>query len=622
MENFLNEATQNKVLKLIREETTPKNFNEVEEDTLVEEGGMSDDDDDDTTVSDRPKKQTRRVSKTLLNLIYKHFPSLKAKCKNDATCLYMLVKDHVGKFPKNLDEYKKQLEQIAVIGNHMHPSTSTVRNYFSDLAGLFKVYWVQRGESDRFGTHVTIVRETLHAETSRVKQYLAEKELKLTEALKNKYHVQFESVQQKMIKLYNDVMLSNELAHTLDERIGLLIAIETSAGMRKGAILDPNVKFQTYSQFKRANKDTPFRIGLDNDQSIKLDELEDMENVLVQTGVLKDAETSINKYLKDDNDDRYVMDRVLIKPTIILTAKQVVDGIATFRQMENITKKTFVSRRVSSNNFGRDRIKIVMKKTFPAQAAKAARENNPFGTHFCRKIYANASFEIYKEQVRLVTNKYIDRSVWMAAVLGHGGSIKTSLSYSNVIVDFDLPVEAYKVPDFQVIRNMQAQIEVLTNMYKELRKEFEQRAPTDMTVNFVATDGKTVNLNKHKRGDGMTVQAAMKMLTDNNVVVTNNNLKKLGFGKRAMKSRNEVQNLKSSNEVQNEPEQQGRIPLPPNTKVIIKPRDNPKNTTQYLKRQREMFGEDNLILEGKCEGTVLKQQKLAKNTFRDLCKDK
>ena len=50
MENFLNEATQNKVLKLIREETTPKNFNEVEEDTLVEEGAMSDDDDDDTTV--------------------------------------------------------------------------------------------------------------------------------------------------------------------------------------------------------------------------------------------------------------------------------------------------------------------------------------------------------------------------------------------------------------------------------------------------------------------------------------------------------------------------------------------------------------------------------------------
>ena len=81
-----------------------------------------------------------------------------------------------------------------------------------------------------------------------------------------------------------------------------------------------------------------------------------------------------------------------------------------------------------------------MTRYFPQSSALASGHGWRLGAHHCRKIYANASFEIYEPRVKQLMNRWIELPLWIRSVLGHEGSLETTLSYSNVKILFSLRV--------------------------------------------------------------------------------------------------------------------------------------------------------------------------------------
>ena len=694
---FLAEASAPAFLGTIRAEVKPRARSgkaEVDDEVLADAAALSDDDDDDTTTSAGYKrfsgKLVRQQSPSLLRLIHTHFPKLQ-ECNSDTSCFLAVVAHSIASFHFKADpkdaKLRLVLEQIASIVRAMHPHTSTQRNYFVELTSLFKSYWVSRGETDKTGKHVELVRSILHADRSDVAEYLHEKEQKLVSKLRDRFHVLYDDVQHKTLQAYDRVM-NPGVEHVDNEMLaGLLVALETSFGMRKGAILDPHVKFYTYSEWKRvrARQGMPvssFRIGTiadsgfgDSDDEYSMDMNQDafedeigMEHVCVQVGVLKDAEVSINKYI-DEDDERWGRDRILVKPSIILTAKQLVRGIQTFRRLADITTSTFVSRKHSSNAWGSARVGPVIRHMYPSCAALSAKHGWPLGSHLARRIYANASFAIYEERVRNVTGKYVDKSVWISNMLGHQGSVKTSLSYATVVVDFKMADAVFATPPEQQIRLLQGQIKLLQDQFAELKRERRTEASVDAlvaedTVNlaevsFRKEDGTIVTLPKHRRRNfkskddrDSAVEMVYDRLSEHSIAPTNANLAKAGLGRKTITDYKRDHNLaepaaqRRPIEPVAEPERRGRSPaveaqaqpkkkmveLPDGVKVIaqqakpsqkLKGEALRKRNQQYLERDRQKFGADNVLeTEDECDGEIEKRRKLGPNLSRDVCVDK
>jgi hypothetical protein len=91
-------------------------------------------------------------------LLHKHDPSLKCN-KSDANCLLKYVSDNISDFDfkKDVKRLKKELIKLQQIARHIQPSTSTLRNYMVSFTGIFKQYWINRGETGRTGLHVESV---------------------------------------------------------------------------------------------------------------------------------------------------------------------------------------------------------------------------------------------------------------------------------------------------------------------------------------------------------------------------------------------------------------------------------------------------------------------------------
>lgn len=100
----------------------------------------------------------------------------------------------------------------------------------------------------------------------------------------------------------------------------IMFAIETSIGSRKGELLDPHIQFLTWDQWKKSpNYTAGLRIGIlsDKDESLEIVREEEgfMQHVFVQIGVLKDAQTKINKYFDESNKDKQCMGLAVLPTT-------------------------------------------------------------------------------------------------------------------------------------------------------------------------------------------------------------------------------------------------------------------------------------------------------------------
>mgnify|MGYP006908578009 CR=1 FL=1 len=686
---YLDEASKPEFLNIVRREVKPRvpvSKNDAIVDEVMDDmGAISDDDDDIVTDSEmrKIKKPIRQQSKTMLALIHRYFPKSDIECNNDTSCFLTIIANQINKFHFKKDDDNKrliaELRKIKTIVDVLQPVTSTAKNYYSSLTAIFKRYWIERGETNTSGKHVEAIRSVLKIDLSRSMQYIQEKEANRADRLKDRYHEKYDEVEYKTRAAYNSVMHPDVWELTTEDQAKLLISIETSCGCRMGAIGDPNIEFLTYPQWERRKKKLgvsgSFRLGTvsdvfddDDEPSIEVDEdmfgqTIGMEYVIVQVGVLKDPSTSINSFI-DEADERWVPPRVLVKPSIILTAKEIVAGVKEFRQIANITKKNFVGRERSSNIWS-NKVSPVIKKMYPRAAAKSKANNWSFGSHYGRKLYANASYEIYANQLRSITSKYMDRSIWISYMLGHMGSIQTSLSYANVSVEFGIKDKNLSLPPEHQVRLLQGQIDFLMKMFTDLKKQRNEEASVDdleqrnivnkAEVSLYNNDNEIVTLKKHRRrnfkGDAdlnKVVRDIWVLLESNNITVNNETLRHMGLGRGTIGKYLKLNNLsfqkKKKDAVAAVPEpvappvpepvpkkKRKRIELPEGQKVIAKQATPSqklkgaaleKRNREYLNRDIETFGPENVLQdESECEGDILKNQKLGPKTTRDICEE-
>ena len=115
----------------------------------------------------------------------------------------------------------------------------------------------------------------------------------------------------------------------------------------------------------------------------------------------------------------------------------------TFARLSTSTKKRSKAEWLEQTH---GELRCSLKDYYRAAYAKSKQRKWVFGSHYMRKLYAVASYNIYQTQITQITSKFVDQSYWISTVLAHAGSIATSLSYSNVVVSFGFKVELFKTP--------------------------------------------------------------------------------------------------------------------------------------------------------------------------------
>lgn len=74
-------------------------------------------------------KPQRRMSATLLGLLYRHFPDL--RCRSDTDCLYLVTLHALGEWDAlGLEAFREKLQQLRRLVVAMQPRTSTQRGQF------------------------------------------------------------------------------------------------------------------------------------------------------------------------------------------------------------------------------------------------------------------------------------------------------------------------------------------------------------------------------------------------------------------------------------------------------------------------------------------------------------
>ena len=153
----------------------------------------------------------------------------------------------------------------------------------------------------------------------------------MRQRLADKYKEDYKRVQKVCLLLYAAGTDPNASRRDI---VGLLLALQMSCGMRKTAVLDPNIRFEEFVP----TEGTKVRIGDQDEDGVHLEEEREglfqktlgYEHCIKQIGVLKDSEQAINNYV-DKDDERWVQARELVKPTIILSAEEIVDGVSIVR---------------------------------------------------------------------------------------------------------------------------------------------------------------------------------------------------------------------------------------------------------------------------------------------------
>jgi len=332
-----------------------------------------------------------------------------------------------------------------------------------------------------------------------------------------------------------------------------LLALEICVGARKTAFLDPNVKFYTWEDWKSNHRhDNRNEMGANDigSEEISLTILQDLasdkftSSVIVQVGILKDAKNKLQKHLlEEDRDDP----RYLVKPCLIYTAEYLVKKINEFRRKFNISKENFVDRRRAGASWDTRLFHPLLKEYFRDTFNHVERKGWRIGSHHMRRIYVMATIHFFKDSAEQASGgKVLAQSVWMALVLGHMGSVNTTISYSNLKIIYQPPHEAFQTPPLELIKqlakqvfDMQEQIDKLTRAQSTVEASTViMNESSCNTAAFVTPGGKIVTLQKHTKrkfsddaDKRTTVKKLARSLTDNKIEVNAANLGRLGIGR-------------------------------------------------------------------------------------------
>jgi hypothetical protein len=642
-------------------------------------------------------KILRRQCDELKALIKEYAGPDLGECKSDTKCLKEYTQDNIRLwdklYGKNLEEFEQKLQLLRKLLEAMYPSANTQRGAFTTYTGIFKAFYVpEYGERPKGGEHMDIVLKVLHADQSVSLAYKEIKDGRVRARLFKKYTEDYDDVARKIRKMFTIGMEKSDNASI----VSLALAIEGSCGARKGEVVSPDIKFYTLQQWKDKQKakglvDQTLRIGVQKagnevtDDSFLIEnekayeELIGSHYTIIQVGVLKDATQQINKFLKSKDDivKRFIKHRVVMKPTIVLSSDEICLAVKRFREIRNITKENFRGVTKESSWLSTAKVRPVMREYFGKAVAQAIAQGWDMGTHYLRKIYANAGYKIYKDRVKILTGYPMDDTAFMSTVLAHAGSINTTLSYKNVEVEFGYPEKSWVIPPLELIRNLLLKFDALEQQIKDKTKTMKEEIqtialekPKDPNVADFSVDGKDVTIKKHKRREydddadlDKTVKEAFELMKSKGVQPSFKKLKSIGFGPVTVKRFRELnpeftfEKPKSKQPVVvepkpiehdldekhvNEPEVVSAAlkpptvskpltlasilkrppthPLPHGIKVLV-PQHGSKNANAgQIRKDKQYYGEDSVLLDPKdCTGTIVKNVQHGPKRFRDEC---
>ncbi len=543
---FLRQASSEEFLTQVRTEVQPRAASQ-------EANYASDSDDSVSSRNERKGKPVRQPSQSVIALVHKFFPDV--DCSNDTKCVRMAIEATIPYwhqlFADDTEQYKRHLQCLQKLIKNMQPNIQTQRTEFTFFTKMFKnFYVVRKGEDVRTGPFIKLIRSVLKADENDVSEYISVKEERLETHLNDKFVEVYEDVAGKVTTMYTFGMQNLPSAVAV---ASLILAIMASCGCRRGEVLDPSVTFEPYNRTGGA-----FHLGNQDkleDENVRVSETAFGEtigftNVIVQTGIFKDRNQRMNQFVKPD-DDRFTPHRAVVKVTIILTAQQIVDAVNAIRTSNNITIANYPGRIQMDKVWPSSLFTPLLKKYFPNAVQKAKLHGWPLNTHYLRKFYSNASFALYEERIRQFTNRHIDKSVWSRKILAHEGSLATSLSYANVVVEFQLPVGALKTMPCDLVRKNQAEVLSLQQRIEDLEAKINQMnqcqsisKPAFRLQNQVSFEqnGRMVCIPKYHRRMYQNnderfsaVKDAIEQLRNNEIQVTPTNLLKLGFGTKTLR---------------------------------------------------------------------------------------
>lgn len=297
-----------------------------------------------------------------------------------------------------------------------HDGCNTIANAFTNLLVTAKVYWQRKKCPDM----VAIWSAALRVSEEDARKIALEQERRRSERLGNKYSVEEPVVKAFVLDSFNEFRRLPVSAGTI-KRLGL--ALEVAAGFRKGELRNcAKVSFFVASDYK----DEWELLGLKGEEACTVF---GAEHLLVQKGALKATSKRVNEA------GILLGDETIFKPALYLTAAQVVEGVQAWRDFYNVTPET--QQDASTREIGRIGefgVGNILRDSFPTQAAHATLNNWTFNSHFCRKLYACVGWHVFASRIQQAAGRLIDRSRFMAAVLGHRGTLDATLNYCNVEV--------------------------------------------------------------------------------------------------------------------------------------------------------------------------------------------
>lgn len=498
------------------------------------------------------KKQFRQPSPTVIALLHRFFPQLRekgAEITDSETVIAMVINNMKLWDQTDLPLFELRLQQLSELVAALHPVAASRAYVYCSLCRAFKQLYVrERGEDPMArepakSPRIFAVRKWLRNDKQTTAAQMAHNEARLAEKLRDVFVESYPELERKILEM-RDCRPQGKA-----ESVELLIAAICASHARKGEIIDPSIQFMTYRQWREAYEDPlkrmvlgdPEEDGVEIRSAEKFDSTIGLEYVIVQIGCAKDRAQAINQFVTKD-DSRYVPQKILVKPCVFMTAEDTVNCIRKFREINNLTVENFKTRAKESNKWNTQVVLPLLQRFVPRSCALAKQRGWPMGTHFCRKLAAAVSYEIFNEKVRAMTHRFIDRSVWVSSVLGHSGdsSLSVSLNYSNVHVDFPVPYDCFKsFPGFStLLAEMDMLKERIAALETDTWRDSFLKNNAAMEVAFVNKAGEVVFLPKHQKrkynsqeDSNAEVAKAFDMLKDKQVHTTVTNVMRMGFGK-------------------------------------------------------------------------------------------
>lgn len=642
--------------------------------------GDDEDADDDEEV-DGDKKVERSQSTTLKAILDKFYGECRST-STDWTCfLDYLKRDFWIIANLELDPFQKRLAQLRDICAYSHVvRAKSYRGNFSAIVGIITDFYLHSEKHDKTVVE-QYVRKIIKCSDDSLRIQMQLKQQSLENQMSHPFSLSYYDIQQKVMT-YAQLMSIPKNDLKKPDITKMLMCTQANNGPRKVEVLDNIIKYYTYADFVRLRSDDVIKQkvfigekGLNVETSDDIFKELDIQNCIVQIGKAKDKDQRLNKYL-DEDDVRYNPNgAIIMKPTTFLSAHDVVKMIERIRWFFRKEDENHDRVRIGSRISSRD-INPILEEDFPGVVAHAKKFHLTTGSHLFRKIYVHLATHAYRDIVSRHRGSVISNQTLMATLLGHSGSIFTTMSYSNIVITYTMDPENFKPDHVLQLQKVTDQLHFLQTQFDELKRRTVDPVEIEEKSEFLGiesydseTNDKRENyaifsrvndigvqyytyVHRHNRdryqGDNVRKKTMNRDLIMNNykaklvslgLKITDNNMITVGFSKDTVKDWRMGYDIGTT---RNKPTKNAalaaaavaapavlHVDLPDGARIITSTTGTENSQNMARKRNIALVGENNVCSSETCEnegGWIQKKVKLNtdKGTVivRDLCVEK